>query len=148
MKHKERGVRKLLKERRLVIEYARERQPSDPPESRGRPVGVVLVWRANNGKVKVGTASHNPKDPYDQEQGYRIALARGVDVEDMLLKLKLPWSQSAKRLKPVVERAISRAIEYFKGPKPKPESAPPAPSEPSAPAPAPEAKPKRTRRAK
>jgi hypothetical protein len=119
----DRGVTQLLAQRRLVIEYLRV--PGDPGttgKTRGRPTGVVLVWKANDGTLKLGWAKHNPKDPYDRREGLRRALARGRRLVDVAGELETPWPGPGPtaEIKPVIESTIQRALRYFAGPPPAP----------------------------
>jgi hypothetical protein len=126
------GLAKLLKEKRVVIGYLRSRGPKDQATSRGRPVGVTLVWKANNQQLKVGWTKHNPNDPYDRGEGFRRALSRGVPLEQLGVLLRTPWVGPVAELKAVVQETLERAQRYFT-PRAEPRAEKPKADKPRAP---------------
>jgi hypothetical protein len=47
-----------------------------------RPQGLILVYRANNGDIKVGFSKCHPNDRWDRKQALIVAFQRAVPVKE------------------------------------------------------------------
>lgn len=65
----------LVKQKRGIVQYVRDRKRN--------PVGIVVVYKANSGLLKVGYSRCHKDDTFDRAAGYHTALQRAVDIGDV-----------------------------------------------------------------
>ena len=107
----------LLKDHRAVLQYVRtlkgvNGERTDKKRPRGRPVGLVIVWQANNGRLKVGYSKQNRVDRWDRDEGLKTALRRAVFVDDEDAVDDL-LQKAPTGLPAVILRTIRQARRYF-----------------------------------
>jgi hypothetical protein len=95
-------MKNLIEQRRVVIKYVRDRERN--------PVGVVLVYKANNGIIKLGYSKCDRFDRFNQKTGLYIAFKRAFPLDELAEE---DFAFMPTAVVQVARETVKKARRYF-----------------------------------